>query len=107
MHSTKKFFLLVILFATFLVACDRSTVSVSVTEMRKGRVEIDGIPIENLTTEKYSESSGDTLYHLSLKKGDHSLRVITNHLNSIDTTFRVASGESYVGIDMETGSILF
>jgi len=95
------------LLALFLVGCKEATVSISVTDMKDGGVEVDGISINNAALKKYSVKPGDTLYHLKLEKGDHSLRVTTNDLRSVDTTFRVVSGECYIGIDMESGGVIF
>jgi hypothetical protein len=103
----KRMYLLVIVFAVILVACDKSTVSVSTSKITKGRIEVDGISVEKLAVKKHVERSGEVLYQLSLKRGDHNLRVITNGLHSIDTTFRIASGESYIGINMDSGEIQF
>lgn len=90
-----------------LISCDSPTVSVSASKITNGKIEVDGMSIEKLAIKKHVERSGEVLYQLRLERGDHTLRVITNDLHSIDTTFQIVSGESYIGINMDSGEVQF
>ena len=97
---------IVLICISSMLCCGRRNTSFVIDHPQDGIILIDGNEIEDYVIESYTDSAtGGLLVFLNISRGDHTISLLPNSGDQIDTTVYFRGDENYYSIDLKEGVI--
>ncbi len=94
-------FLLLTLWLTLFLHCDRPNVTIVIHGVDEGNILIDSKPIAEYVHSKVTSSKEEVMLYLDIPEGEHLFSIYFYDSTKIDTLVSV-SQEEYYGVDFKT-----